>query len=82
MSRTTKPIPTHPTPEEMGVKYPHITVQLVGTDGNAFAVMGAIGKALKRAKCTQEQVDEFYTEARSGDYDHLLQTCMKYVNVE
>lgn len=28
------------------------------------------------------EIDAYTTEAMSGDYDHLLQTTMKYVNVE
>jgi hypothetical protein len=59
-----------------------ITVQLTGEDGNAFAVMGKVGKALKRAGVDKAEVDKFYAEATSGDYDHLLQVCMKYVEVE
>ena len=59
------------------------TVQLSGVvNGNAFAILGAMQGALKKAGATKEQVDEFYAEATSGDYDHLLQTCMKWVNVQ
>ena len=57
-----------------------VCVKLVGTDGNAFAVMGKVTKALKRGGHS-ELVDEFRAEAMSGDYDHLLQTCHKYVEV-
>ena len=31
----------------MTVKYPEITVELIGQDGNAFAILGAVHKALK-----------------------------------
>ena len=30
-------------------KYPEVEVELVGQDGNAFVIMGAVSKALKRA---------------------------------
>lgn len=63
------------------VKYPDITVQLTGNDGNAFAVMGAVRKEMRRAGLSQDQVQEYLDEAMSGDYDHLLQVTMKYVNV-
>lgn len=63
------------------VKYPDITVQLTGNDGNAFHILGRVGKALKRGGVSKEQVEAFTEEATSGDYDHLLQTCMKWVNV-
>lgn len=67
---------------ETEVKYPDITVQLVGQDGNAFAIIGRISQALRRAKVPQEIVKEFQTEAMSGNYDHVLQTAMRWVNVE
>ena len=57
------------------------TVKLVGTDGNAFALMGRVSNALRNAGLG-DQVKPFRDEAMSGDYNHLLQTCMKYVNVE
>lgn len=58
-----------------------IIVELTGGDGNAFMIMGKVAKALKRGG-HPELVDEFYKEASSGDYDHVLQTCMEYVEVE
>ena len=63
------------------VKYPDIEVQLVGTDGNAFALIGAVQKALKKAEVSKEEIGEFFDEATSGDYNHLLRTCMAWVNV-
>lgn len=59
----------------------NVKVKLVGTDGNAFAVLGNVQRAMRKAKVSQEQISEFMTEATSGDYDHLLQTCMKWVDV-
>lgn len=61
-------------------KYPHIKVSLVGEDGNAFSILGRVTKAMRRGKCTEEQVKEFMSEATTGDYDHLLVTVMKYVD--
>lgn len=62
-------------------KYEEIQVQLSGTDGNAFALMGKVSKALRRAKVPQEEISQFREEATSGDYDHLLRTCMEWVDV-
>ena len=66
------------------VKYPHVTVQLSGNDGNAYAVLAAIKRAMRHADppVPQAEIDAFRTEAMSGDYDHLLATAMKYVDVE
>ncbi len=63
------------------VKFPDVQVQLTGTDGNAFAIIGRVSRALKRAGHPESAVKEFQDEAMSGDYDHLLQTAMKYVDV-
>lgn len=66
----------------MEPKYPNVTVQLTGTDGNAFAIMGKVREALKKAGVSSEERALFFNEATSGDYDHLLQTCMKWVDVQ
>ncbi len=58
------------------------TVQLSGNDGNAFAVIGACVKALKRAKYPAEKITAFRDEATSGDYDNLLRVCMRWLDVE
>ena len=66
----------------MTTKYPDITVQLSGQDGNGFFIVVRVGNALKMAGVSQSDITVFRNEATSGDYDHLLQTCMKWVNVE
>ena len=65
----------------MDVKYPNITVQLTGQDSNAFNLIGLVQRALKRAKVPPEEVAKFRQEAMSGDYDNVLQTCMRWVDV-
>lgn len=57
-----------------------IKVRLTETDGNAFAVLGKVKLALKKGG-REDLVKPFLDEAMSGDYDHLLATCMKYVDV-
>jgi len=71
-----------PTPNEDGVKYPHITVKLVGEDGNAFAVLGKVLTSLRRAGVSESERKQFQDEATRSDYDHLIQTVMQWVNVE
>jgi len=58
-----------------------VQVKLIGTDGNAFAILGKVKQALKRAGHT-DLADQFMKEAMSGDYNHLLRTAMEYVEVE
>jgi hypothetical protein len=67
--------------EESSVKFPNIEVELVGHDGNAFAIMGRVSKAMQRAGVDRDVIDQYTKESMSGDYDHLLQVAMSYVNV-
>ncbi len=63
-------------------KYPHVKVKMTGEDGNAYAILGRVHQALKKAKVPRSQIAAFFHEAKSGDYDHLLQTVMKTVETE
>ena len=58
-----------------------LPLRLVGQDGNAFAILGAAQKALRRAGLHDEHWNNYHTEATSGDYNHLLATTMKYFGV-
>jgi hypothetical protein len=53
-------------------------IELVGIDGNAGAIMGAVARALRNADNPKWMVDLFYAQAMSGDYDHLLRVAMVY----
>lgn len=66
----------------MDIKYPDITVELTGHDGNAFSILASVRAALKNSDVSDAEIKEFSHEAMSGNYDHLLQTCMTWVNVE
>ena len=63
-------------------KYEHISVRLVDEDGNAFAILGKVAKALRRGGVSENIIEAFRNEATDGDYDHLLQVVMEWVNVE
>jgi hypothetical protein len=47
------------------------------TDGNAFAIIGAGRRELERTG-RGDEVAAFTAEMTSGDYDHLLQTMMRW----
>jgi hypothetical protein len=64
----------------MTPKFPRIHVDLVGEDGNAMAILGRVVKAMKRAGCTPMEISEYHTEATSGNYDHLLDVTMRWVD--
>jgi hypothetical protein len=57
-------------------------VKLVGHDGNAFAIMGRVKQALKRAGADKEYIDRYVREAMAGDYNNLLRVSMEYAAVE
>lgn len=58
-----------------------IEVQLTGEDGNAFGIMAAVVRGMRKAGATPVEVAEFQKEAMSGDYDNLLATAMRWVVV-
>lgn len=45
---------------------------LIGVDGNAFCIMGYVAKAMKRNGYSKEEIDEYLSEAQSGDYSNLV----------
>lgn len=59
-----------------------VAVQLSGNDGNAFAIMGSVKQALRRAGATPEEISQYVSDSMSGDYDNLLRTAMEWVEVK
>lgn len=57
------------------------TLKLVGTDGNAFALLGVAQRVARKNGWSKEQINAVLKVAMSGDYDHLLQTLMHYFDV-
>lgn len=53
-------------------------VDLVGVDGNAFAILAFTTRALRDAGNASEVVDAYKETATAGDYDHLLAVSMAY----
>lgn len=62
-------------------KYPAAKVRLVGADGNAFAILGRTKRALQGAGASPEEIAAFFAEATAGDYDELLGTVLRWVEV-
>ena len=65
---------------DVQIRHPEIEVRLVAEDGNALAILGRVLQAMRRAGLPREERDEFTKEATSGNYDHLLQTCVRWVS--
>jgi hypothetical protein len=57
------------------------TVKLIGTDGNAFALLGRCQSAARKAGWDKTQIDKFMAEATAGDYDNLLGIINTYFEV-
>lgn len=55
-----------------------VKLNLLEIDGNAFALLGAFQSAARRQGWPAQRITEVTTEARNGDYDHLLATLAKY----
>ena len=63
-------------------RHPGVVVELIGQDGNAYAILGAVRRAMRRAGIPREEYESYFTAATSGDYDHLLRTTMEWVTIE
>lgn len=53
---------------------------LVGQDGNAFALMGYTARALKN-EGLQDKVEEMQSRAMAGDYYNLIAVCDDYLQM-
>ena len=58
-----------------------VSVPLIGQDGNAFAILGSVQRALRKAGASKDEINQYMEEAMSGDYNHLLSTTMEWVDV-
>lgn len=73
-----------------GPKYPDCTVQLLGTSTHAVAIFRRVRRELINHLVSQgwdrqaavQEGDAFEDEAISGDYDHVLITCQRWVTVQ
>lgn len=56
-------------------------LKLVGTDGNAFAIIGRLTECLRKNGYTTEQLKEIQKECMSSDYNNVIATACKYCDV-
>lgn len=54
-------------------------LQLTGQDGNVFVLLGLARRVALENKMDWDKIK---AEAICGDYDHVIQTLMKYFEVE
>ena len=58
-----------------------IEVQLSGEDGNAFAIMGSVQRALAKNGVSEEEIEQYVEQSMQGNYDELLRTAGSWVKV-
>lgn len=56
----------------------YVSLDLADSDSNAFAVMANFQRAAKCEGWKSEEIDKVLTEAKSGDYNHLLGTILDH----
>lgn len=73
---------------EQSVEEGRPSVQLVGTDGNVFALMGECKRAMKRYKRDIDPTynvdmmfDDMFDEIKQGDYYNALRIMSDYLDV-
>lgn len=64
------------------VKYPDVRVRLVGQDGNAYAIIGAVQRALRDQVGPDAAAAYTAAAMKSASYDELLVFTMQTVEVE
>lgn len=55
-----------------------VKLELAGIDGNAFYLLAAFSRQARREGWTQPEIDAVILDAKSGDYDHLLQVLIAH----
>lgn len=55
-----------------------VVMELVGMDGDAFAILGNFQHAARKQGWQREEIEQVIEEATSGDYNHLLATIMNH----
>jgi hypothetical protein len=70
-----------PLPEPNVPTYPQVTVQLTGTDGNVFSIIGRVAKALRRHIGPGAETEFTNAAFACGSYDDVLILVMRTVDV-
>ena len=59
-------------------KFRKRVIDLNGTEGNAFCLLGTAMSLCKQIGISSERTEEIVDEMRSDDYEHLILTFDKY----
>jgi len=60
------------------MKKKKIKLELVGLNGNAFALLGAFRRAARKQGWSPDEIEKVMIEATSGNYDNLLRVLVSY----
>lgn len=55
-----------------------VRINLIGVNGNAFAIIGAWSKEARHQGWSKDEINKVVAEATSGDYTHLLATFLDH----
>ncbi len=70
------------TAKNAGPKFPDVRVKLVGQDGNVFAIIGRVCRALRQGGANDADVKAFTDEITAArSYDDALVVVMRWVDV-
>jgi len=61
---------------------PYVKIDLNGPQGNAFVVLGMCTEAARNACWTNEEINSFLDDAKSSDYEHLLEVARKHFEID
>lgn len=51
-----------------------INLNLVGLNGNAFALLAAFSEKARKEGWSKDEINEVLSDATNGDYNHLVAT--------
>lgn len=68
--------------EQLGLSpnLPQVDMELVGADGNAFAILGRFKREARKQGWDAESITKVTNHAMAGDYNNLLATLIPFVN--
>jgi hypothetical protein len=64
-----------------GPRYPRVKVHVVGASGGFYPTVAMVQEAMRRAGIPVHELSNFCAEAADSQ-DHLLQTCLRWVDVD
>lgn len=53
---------------------------LIGINGNAYCVMGYVGRAMREVGMSKEEINQYHLNAMSSDYKYLLSVSLDMID--